>query len=71
MKIEEIRSKNDSELGFDLARMKKELFDLRFRASIGSVQNTASIVDHRRSIARILTILQERALGTRGQEPQA
>ena len=62
MKIEEIRSKTDTELGFDLEKLKKELFNLRFKASIDSVGNTALISQSRRSIARIHTVLHERAL---------
>ena len=62
MKIEEIRSKTDTELEFDLDKLKKELFNLRFKASIDSVGNTALISQSRRSIARIHTVLHERAL---------
>ena len=70
MKIEEIRSKTDSELDYDLKNLKKELFNLRFKASIDSVGNTAQINHHRRSIARISTVLHERAIGVRSQEPK-
>ena len=66
MKIEDIRAKTDSELEFDLANLKKELFDARFRASMGTDSNTCRIRDLRRSIARINTILHERANGVRG-----
>ena len=66
MKIEDIRAKTDSELEFDLANLKKELFDARFRASMGTDSNTGRIRDLRRSIARINTILHERATGVRG-----
>ena len=68
MKIEEIRSKTDSELEYDLSQGKKELFDLRMRASMESLANSASIRVLRRGIARIITILHERENGVRGQE---
>ena len=68
MKIEEVRSKTDSELEFDMNNLKKEMFDLRFKASIGSAANPAAIRVHRRAIARIQTVLHERATGIRGQE---
>ena len=68
MKIEDVRSKTDSELEFDLKGLKKELFDLRFKAAIESVGNTSVINRSRRSIARIETVLHERATGIRGQE---
>ena len=70
MKIEEIRSKTDSELEFDLKKVERELFDLRFRASIESIASPADIEKHRRTVARIKTILHERATGVRGQEPK-
>ncbi len=68
MKIEEIRSKTDTELDFDMGNMKKELFDLRFKTATSGVQSTAQIRNLRRSIARIQTVLHERSLGIRGQE---
>ena len=70
MKIEEVRSKKDSELEFDLANLNKELHDLRFKAATGNVQSPARIRTVRRSVARIKTVLKERALGAEAQEPQ-
>ena len=67
MKIEEIRSKTDTELEFDLGNLKKELFDLRFRTATDSASNTGMITQLRRSIARILTVRHERATEVRGQ----
>ncbi|MEZ5974134.1 MAG: 50S ribosomal protein L29 [Planctomycetota bacterium] len=68
MKIEEIRTKSDTELDFDMGNMKKELFDLRFKSATSGVKSTAQIRNLRRSIARIHTVLAERAQGIRGQE---
>lgn len=68
MKIEEVRSKTDAEIEFDLENMKKELFDLRFRRATETVANPARIKALRRGIARAKTILHERATGLRGQE---
>ena len=68
MKIDEIRSKTDSELEFDSERMKKELFDLRFRAATETSANPAQIETLRRSVARINTVLHERTTAIRGQE---
>ena len=70
MNIEEIQAKTDSELDYDLAHMRKELFDLRFRAAIDSSANTAMITELRRSIARVHTVRHERNAGIRGQEPK-
>jgi large subunit ribosomal protein L29 len=70
MKSDEIRSKNTTELEFELANMKKEMFDLRFKSATQSIPNPARIRVLRRSIARINTIMHERATGVRGQEPR-
>ena len=68
MKIEEVRSKTDEELDFELAGMKKELFEQRLKAKSGTVANTAQIRQLRRSVARVTTVLRERAKNIRGQE---
>ena len=68
MKIEEIRSKTDSELGYEMDRMERDLFDQRFRAAVESAKSPAMITQLRRSIARIKTVLHERRGGIRGQE---
>ena len=68
MKIEEIRSKTDTELDFDIEQLEKQLFDLRFRSATETAANPAQIPHLRRSIARIRTVLHERVRGIRGQE---
>ena len=68
MKTEEVRSKTDEELEFELANNQKELFDLNFRAATETMDNPARVKVLRRSIARIKTVLHERATGVRGQE---
>ena len=70
MKIEEIRSKTDSELEFDIVKLQKDLFHLKFKAAYDSASSTAKFIDYRRSIARIHTVLHERASGIRGQQPK-
>ncbi len=70
MKIEEVRSKTDTELAYDLDKMRKELFDLRFKSAVDNSANTAMISQLRRSIARVHTILHERTSRVRGQEPK-
>jgi large subunit ribosomal protein L29 len=68
MNIEDIRSKTDSELQFELTEAKKQLFGLRLRASTESLANSSQIRQLRRTIARVNTVLHERATGVRGQE---
>jgi large subunit ribosomal protein L29 len=70
VKIEEVRSKTDSELDYELETMKKELFDLRFRAASETASSPARIRSLRRAIARVRTIMHERQIGLRGQEPR-
>lgn len=68
MNIEDIRSKTDSELDYELKEVKKTLFGLRIKASAETLANSAQIRVLRRSIARMNTVLHERATGIRGQE---
>ncbi|MAF65120.1 MAG: 50S ribosomal protein L29 [Planctomycetes bacterium] len=70
MNIDEVRGKTDSELEYELEQMKKELFDLRMKASMENIANPARIRVLRRAMARARTILHERATGVRGQEPR-
>ena len=68
MKIEEVRSKTDSELSYEVENMKKEMFDLRFRSASETANNPARIRVLRRAIARVNTVVHERTTGVRGQE---
>jgi len=68
MKIEEVRSKTDAELEFDLGKLQKELFEARFKAAAETSADPMRIRNARRAIARIHTVLHERASGVRGQE---
>lgn len=68
MNIEEVRSKTDSELRFDLGNLKKELFELQFRTSTENTNDPSRVRVVRRAVARITTILHERTTGVRGQE---
>lgn len=68
MKIEEIRSKSDTELEFELSGFEKELFDLRFKSATQSLSVPSRIRFLRRTIARVRTILHERKKGIRGAQ---
>jgi large subunit ribosomal protein L29 len=70
MKIEEVRSKRDSELEYDLAQLKKELFGLRFKGATETSASPSRIREVRRLIARMQTIRNERKHKIRGQEPR-
>lgn len=61
MKAEEIRAKSDDELRDELLKLKKTAFNLRFQRAGGQLENTARIRQVRRDIARIKTIMTQRA----------
>jgi large subunit ribosomal protein L29 len=61
MKAEDIRAKTDDELTDELIRMKKEQFNLRFQAASGQLENTGRVRELRRDIARLKTIMHQRA----------
>ena len=57
MKIKDIRDKSTEELKEELEKLKKESFNLRFQRAGGQLENTARVRFVRRTIARILTVL--------------
>lgn len=61
MKAADLRTKTDDELKDQLTDLRKEAFNLRFQAASGQLENTAQVKTVRRDIARIKTILGERA----------
>ena len=60
-KAEDIRAKSDDELSGRLLDLKKEQFNLRFQAAGGQVENPTRAKIVRREIARIKTVLGQRA----------
>jgi large subunit ribosomal protein L29 len=62
-KPQDLREMTDEELEEQLAERRQELFNLRFQAATGAVENTARLKYAKREIARILTIRHERAAG--------
>ena len=61
MKAQDIRIKSADELTDQLLQLKKEQFNLRFQKASGQLENTARVNSVRRDIARIKTVLGERA----------
>ena len=68
--LEQLRDQPDHELRQALVRTRDELFRLRLGQHTNQVTSTAELVQKRREIARILTILRARDLGseTQGQK---
>jgi large subunit ribosomal protein L29 len=61
MKANDIRPKTADELKQQIEDLSKEAFNLRFQRASGQLENTARVRHVRRDIARIKTILGERA----------
>lgn len=56
MKASEMHDMTVDQLNDELARLKKEQFNLRFQTATGQLENTAQIRQVRRDIARVKTI---------------
>jgi large subunit ribosomal protein L29 len=56
MKVSDLHGMTVDQLEDELARLKKEQFNLRFQTATGQLENTAQIRHVRRDIARIKTI---------------
>ncbi|HEY7990218.1 MAG TPA: 50S ribosomal protein L29 [Stellaceae bacterium] len=61
MKAGDVRAKTADELKAELEKLSKETFNLRFQRASGQLENTDRMRTVRRDIARIRTILAERA----------
>ncbi len=59
--LEELRSLTANDLQAQLVDAKKELFNLRFQNATNQLDNTARIKEVRKNIARIQTIITEKA----------
>ena len=62
--VEDLNKKSDAELAQELINAKKELFNLRFQNATNKLDNTARIKDVRRNIARIQTVITQKAKAT-------
>ena len=59
--VEDLRNKSEAELANELVDAKKELFNLRFQNATNQLDNTARIKEVRKNIARIQTIMTQKA----------
>ena len=59
--VEELKNKSVEELNKDLVAAKKELFNLRFQNATNQLANTARIKEVRKNIARIQTVITQKA----------
>jgi large subunit ribosomal protein L29 len=58
----DIRELDGEELGLKLVEARKELFNLRFQAATGRLDNNSRVGQVRREIARLLTVQRAREI---------
>ncbi len=59
--VEDLKQSQSAELIEELVAAKKELFNLRFQNATNQLDNTSRIKEVRRNIARIQTVITEKA----------
>ena len=59
--VAELKNKTVAELNNELVEAKKELFNLRFQNATNQLDNTSRIKDVRKNIARIQTVIAQKA----------
>ena len=67
MKAKDLRDLTDEELENQLADRRRELFNLRFQAATGALENTGRLKLARREVARILSVRREREVTGRSR----
>ncbi len=63
MKAKDLREMNIDELKALVKDQKEKLYKLRFQLELSQLQDTSQIVQTKRDIARIKTLIRERELG--------
>ncbi len=61
MKASDVKAMSADQLADELAKLKKEQFNLRFQKATGQLEKTSRVREVRRDIARIKTIAAETA----------
>ena len=64
MDAADLRNKTPDELRDQLVALKKEAFNLRFRKATNQLENTARMRSVKRDVARVMTVLGEKARST-------
>ena len=59
--LKELRTQSAAQLQEQLVAAKKELFNLRFQTATNQLDNTGRIKEVRKNIARIQTVITEKA----------
>ncbi len=58
--VKSVRAMDEGRLTEELARLKKEQFNLRFQQATGQLEKPSRMKDVRRAIARVQTVLREK-----------
>jgi large subunit ribosomal protein L29 len=66
MKAGDARQMTVDQLDDELAKLKKEQFNLRFQRATGQLENTARVRQVRRDIARVSTVAAEKRAKAKG-----
>ena len=65
MKTSDVRALSEDQMKDELAKLKKEQFNLRFQKATGQLEKTARFNEVRKDIARIKTIARQKAADTK------
>jgi large subunit ribosomal protein L29 len=68
MNANELRDKTPDELRTQLVELKKEAFNLRFQGATNQLENTARVRVVRRAVARVNTVLNQKAAAAASAE---
>lgn len=68
MKANDIRKMKPEEINAKIADLKEELFNLKFQAALGNLEKPARMNEIKRTIARMKTILTEKANASKASE---
>jgi large subunit ribosomal protein L29 len=61
MKYEDLKAKSDDQLISEIDVLKREQFNLRFKAATAGLENTSRVKIIRRTVAKIKTLQAERS----------
>jgi large subunit ribosomal protein L29 len=62
MKAEELRDLSDDDLAARVNELKESLFRMRFKLMLGNTDVVKSLREQRKDLARVKTLIRERAL---------
>jgi large subunit ribosomal protein L29 len=70
MKAAELRDMTPDQLREKLVALKKEAFNMRFQAATGQAEQTHKMTAARRNVARVKTILNQKAVAAAASETE-